>query len=91
MWVGIAQADANGNFTIDYSDAEFKEIVNIQATPESNTAMQAERPSGAYIASKTLTQATGTCYSITSTGVLVAVQAIPVSQPTTINILIVGK
>lgn len=90
MWTGITMVE-DGEWSVDYSDANFSQIRNIQVTLESNTNTDADRPSSAYVVNYNNTSANGRAWSATSIGLLLGMIQNKARDGVTVHVLVIGK
>lgn len=91
LWTGVAVVTGgSGEWSIDYSSANFSQIRTIQITLESGVTSDADKPLGAYVSYKDLTGVRGKAYKVTSAGLLAAMQQVVVNDGTQVHVMVIG-
>lgn len=90
VWTGQTTVGKDGIWSLDYSDANFKEVLSVIPIPIANNTTSAETPVSAMLTGYDLNSVTGKSHKGLSAGLLAVTTLVWANEGTTINVTVIG-
>lgn len=90
FWSGMATVTNNGEWSINYAEANFTQAINIFCTVMADSFSQANAPLTTNLKTLTASSASGKAFKATSAGLLTAMQQVPAEDGTRVMVMVVG-